>query len=378
MEVKHAVLGGRESVRVAVAQISPVYLDPCASAQRACAAIAEAAGNGADLVVFPEVWLAGYPYWTEGWDSPLPQWVDGRVRFHDAAVTISGEEVERLCAAARSAQVHVVMGMNEMDERPGARTVYNTLLYIGRDGSVLGRHRKLMPTFIERVFWGCGDERDLVTIDTDIGRIGGLICGEHLMTTTRAAMIAQGEHIHVAVFPGAFALHTGPQLEEPDGNGAFWGHFSVRAHAMEAGAFVVTGCGLIEDSDIPDNFPYKGRMNTGYARGGSCIVSPLGVFLAEPAYGPQILYADLRAAMIKAVKAILDSVGHYARRDVLRLLVNRAGRWTEADQSYAAPRPVIDRGEIRRAADRHEADEAEVEALAAAICDAPEPSRRGD
>jgi len=367
MADKHAVLGGRDSVRVAVAQISPVYLDPGASVERACNAIAEAAGNGAELVVFPEVWLAGYPYWTEGWDSPLPQWIEGRVRFHDAAVSASGEEVERLCTAARRANAHVVMGMNEMDERPGARTIYNSLLYIGRDGSVLGRHRKLIPTFIERVFWGFGDERDLVTVETDIGRIGGLICGEHLMTTTRAAMIAQGEHIHVAVFPGAFALHTGPQLEELDQAGCFWGHFSVRAHAMEAGAFVVTGCGLIDDADIADDFPYKGRMNTGYARGGSCVVSPLGVFLAEPAYGPQILYADLHAAMIKAVKAILDSVGHYARRDVLRLLVNRDGRWTDADQVHEPARPVIERGEIRRAAERHEADEEQVEALAERI-----------
>ncbi|MCC7410428.1 MAG: carbon-nitrogen hydrolase family protein [Gammaproteobacteria bacterium] len=368
MPPKQAVLGGRESVKVAVVQISPAYLDPRACVDRACAAIAEAAGNGAELVVFPEVWLAGYPYWTEGWDSPLPQWIDGRVRFHDAAVTVPGAEIDRLCAAARAANAHVVMGMNEMDERPGARTVYNTLLYIGRDGGVLGRHRKLIPTFIERVFWGFGDERDLTVVDTDIGRIGGLICGEHLMTTTRAAMIAQGEHIHVAVFPGAFALHTGPQLEEPDQSGCFWGHFSVRAHAMEAGAFVITGCGLIDDADIPDDFPYKDRMNTRYARGGSCVVTPLGVFLVEPTYGAQILYAELQSAMIKAVKAILDSVGHYARRDVLRLLVNRDGRWTEADQVAAAtPLPAFRRGELRRAADTHEVEEITVEEIAASL-----------
>lgn len=363
MTTKQPVLGGRERVKVAVAQISPAYLDPDACVERAAAAIGEAAANGAELVVFPEVWLAGYPYWTEGWDSALPQWIEGRVRFHDAAVTVPGAHVERLAAAARAANAHVVMGMNEMDERPGARTVYNTLLYIGRDGSVLGRHRKLIPTFIERVFWGGGDARDLVVVETDIGRLGGLVCGEHLMTTVRAAMIAQGEHIHVAVFPGAFALHTGPQLEELDRCGAFWGHFSVRAHAMEAGAFVIAACGIVDEADIPDDFPYKGRMNVGYAHGGSCVVSPLGVFLVEPTLGAQILYADLEAAMIKAVKAILDSVGHYARPDVVRLLVNRAGRWIEADRVTAAP-PVFDRGELRRAADAHEIDEGTVEALA--------------
>src|SRR5690606_5773128 len=132
---------------------------------------------------------------------------------------------------------------NELDPRPGVETIYNTLLFIGRDGRLLGRHRKLMPTFTERMFWGSGDGRDLVVFDTDLGRIGGLICGENLMTSARAAMIAQGEHIHVAVFPGSFQLHTGPRLQEPDSTGNFWGHFTTRSHAMEAGAFVLCACG---------------------------------------------------------------------------------------------------------------------------------------
>src|SRR5690606_10022930 len=106
-----------------------------------------------------------------------------------------------------------------------------------------------------------GDGRDLVVFDTDLGRIGGLICGENLMTQARAAMIAQGEHIHVAVFPGSFQLHTGPRLQEPDSTGSFWGHFTTRSHAMEAGAFVLCACGYIDPGDIPEDFPYRGRMN---------------------------------------------------------------------------------------------------------------------
>ena len=142
----------------------------------------------------------------------------------------------------------------------------------------MGRHRKTMPTFTERLFWGQGDASDLRVFDTDIGRLGGLICGEHLMTLVRAAMIGLGEEIHVAVFPGAFALHTGPQLEEWDaGHQAFWGHASVRAHALEAGAFVLSACGQISEADIPDDFPYKGRMNIGYAKGGSSVIAPLGI-----------------------------------------------------------------------------------------------------
>jgi len=349
-----AVLGGRESVKVAIAQVSPAFLDRQKSVERACATIREAGRNGAELIVFPEVWLSGYPYWTEGWDSNLPQWIEGRVRFRDAALVIPSEETDQLGQAAREAGAYVVVGCNELDPRPEAQTVYNTLLFIGRDGTIMGRHRKLMPTFTERMFWGMGDASDLVVFDTDIGRIGGLICGEHLMTLVRAAMIAQGEDFHIAVFPGSFALHCGPQLEEPDTQGLFWGHSSVRAHALEAGAFVVSACGYISEDDIPDDFPYKGRMNTSYAHGGSSIIAPLGIPLAGPEFGSQVIYAECQAAMIKAWKAIIDTVGHYSRPDVLRLLVRRDSGWVPAGSS---PLTRLPREAVQRAADRYEVAE---------------------
>lgn len=357
MTSKQPILGGREKVKVAIAQVSNRYLDRSASVTRATAVIKEAAENGAELVVFPEVWLAGYPYWTEGWDSNMPEWVEGRVRFHDAALVIPSEDTEQLAAAARNSGVHVVMGCNEMDERPGARTIYNTLLFIDREGKLLGKHRKLIPTFTERMFWGQGDSRDLAVFETDIGRIGGLICGENLMTTARAAMAAQGEHIHIAVFPGSFALHTGPKLEELDQNGYFWGNFAARAHAMEAGTFVIQACAYNDEADIPDDFPYKGKMNLEYAKGGSAVLSPLGVPLVEQQFGEQIIYAELQADMIKAVKAILDSVGHYDRPDVLRLLVRREQGWQRADTPYMPPEIAINSDSLRRAADAYEVDE---------------------
>jgi nitrilase len=270
--------------------------------------------------VFPEVWLSGYPYWTEGWDSPLQQWAGGRIRFRDAAIVAPSEDTERLGAAARKAGAYVVMGCNEMDSRPEVSTIYNALLFFDRDGRLMGRHRKTMPTFTERMFWGQGDASDLRVFDTDIGRLGGLICGEHLMTLVRAAMIGLGEEIHVAVFPGAFALHTGPRLEEWDaGHQAFWGHASVRAHALEAGAFVLSACGQITEADIPDDFPHKDHMNIGYAKGGSSIIAPLGIPLVGPIEGPAIVRAELQAWMIKAWKAIIDTNGHYARPDLLGL-----------------------------------------------------------
>jgi predicted amidohydrolase len=197
-----------------------------------------------------------------------------------------------------------------------------------------------------------------VVFDTEIGRIGGLICGEHLMTLVRASMIAQGEDIHVAVFPGAFELHTGPRLEEPEKMGCFWGHFEVRAHAFEAGAFVVSACAAINDDDVAADFPYKGRMNIGYANGGSEVVAPLGIALAGPTYGEAMVYAELEAWMIKATKAIVDTMGHYARPDVLRLLVRREQGWMQAGaaRDLSPLRAVLNDDALKRAADKRDVD----------------------
>jgi nitrilase len=226
---------------------------------------------------------------------------------------------------------------------------------------VLGRHRKLMPTFTERLFWGQGDARDLVVFDTDIGRLGGLICGEHVMTLARACLIAQGEDIHVAVFPGAFELHTGPQLEEPEHAGGS-GATSRCAHALEAGAFVVSGCAVLHDADVAAEFPYKGKMNIGYANGGSEVVAPLGIALAGPVYGEALVYAELEAWMIKATKAIADTMGHYARPDVLRLLVHGEQGWRPVGSArdLSPIRLALTDEALARAAEAHDVDPATV------------------
>jgi predicted amidohydrolase len=206
------------------------------------------------------------------------------------------------------------------------------------------------------VVWGNGDGTDLVSYQTDIGRIGGLICGEHLMPLIRARMVEQGEDFHVAVFPGAFALHTGPKLEEADNEGRFfWGHTLTRAHAMESGAFVLSSCGYMEPTDIPPDFPLRDTVNIAYARGGSQIVGPLGVPLVGPTLGDTILYHDCQAAMIKVWKAIIDTIGHYARPDIVRL------------EYLAGPRAAIEACEsatgsdLERIAERHGVSRGEVE-----------------
>jgi len=367
MNSEQKVLGGRRSVKVAVVQTPPVYLDRTKSVDRACAKIAEAAAKGAELVAFTETWLAGYPYWGEGWESQLQNWLPVRIRFYDNAVLIPSEDTERLCHAAAKANTHVVIGCNEMDSRRGVHTIYNTLLFIDRSGHILGRHRKTVPTFVERAVWGCGDGSDLVTYETDIGRIGGLICGEHLMTLIRARLIDQGEDFHIAVFPGAFSIHCGPKLEEPDLEGRFfWGHTSTRAHAMEAGAFVLSACGYFTANDLPADFPLRDTVNLDYAHGGSQIVAPVGIPLVPPTSGDAIIYAECQADMIKVWKALIDTVGHYARPDIVRLQYLKNGQQGFADlavEAFEKSAPQV----IEEHADRHEVSRQAVESAVARI-----------
>lgn len=184
------------------------------------------------------------------------------------------------------------------------------------------------------------------------------------MTLVRAAMIGLGEEIHVAVFPGAFALHTGPELEEWDADHkSFWGHASVRAHALEAGAFVISACGIIDDSDIPDSFPHKGKMNIRYARGGSSIIAPLGIPLVGPVEGPQIVHGQIEAWMIKAWKSIIDTTGHYSRPDLVRLTVSGHAPSRESVTAYRSLLEGTSPRELADAADAHEVEPARVEKL---------------
>jgi nitrilase len=355
------VLGGRASVKVAIVQTPPVFLDREKSIDRACAKIADAASQGAELVAFTETWLAGYPYWGEGWQSQLQDWLPVRVRFYDNAILIPSEDTERLCHAAAKANTHVVIGCNEMDSRTGVHTVYNTLLFIDRSGKILGRHRKTVPTFVERAVWGNGDGSDLVTYETDIGRIGGLICGEHLMTLVRARLIDQGEDFHIAVFPGAFSIHCGPKLEEPDLEGKyFWGHTSARAHAMEAGAFVLSACGYFTAKDLPSDFPLRDTVNLDYAHGGSQVVGPLGVPIVPPTSGDTILYAECHADMIKVWKALIDTTGHYARPDIVRLEYLKDGSQNSLEAAIRAFESASPRV-IEEIADRHEVSRAKLD-----------------
>jgi nitrilase len=295
-------------VRVAAAQLAPVFMDTAATIAKAVDAVREAARNGAEFVAFPEAFVPGYPFWAMALDpmsiNPFVQ------RLYAEAVRVPSPVLDPLCAAAREHQIALCLGMSE---RAGG-TLFNSQLFIGPDGAIVGCRRKLMPTSHERLVWGRGDGADLRLFDLPFARVGALICYEHANPLFRYALIGQGEEIHVATWPGLGGISTVVDA-------------AARHHAFEAQAFVVNVTSVV----TPEILAALGtggsiaKLQTG--GGYSAILSPRGDFLAGPAReGETILYADLDPALIDKAKSIVDTVGHYARPDVVRLHLNSAAQ----------------------------------------------------
>ncbi len=356
------ILGGKTSVRVAAVQAAPVFFNKDKTIAKACDLIRQAAAGGAELIAFPETFIPGYPaYFTCGPTTPADKFARYAIGLQDNAVVVGSEDTERLCQAARDAGAYVVVGVNELDDRVGSRTVYNTLVYIGADGSLLGRHRKLMPTFLERSYWGRGDGSDLRVFDTAIGRLGGLICWENHMVLVRAAMIHRGEELHVANWPGtlgraghrdAAALAERGYLSDS--------HFAIREHAFEAGAFVISVHGILRAEDIAAPWEWlkdDPAINYRWAVGGSAVVDPTGRYIAAPVFDTEtIVYADCEADLIKTAKAMFDSLGHYTRWDVVQLLVREDG-WSPEQALGEERRRAslrLPAAELRRLSERYE------------------------
>jgi aliphatic nitrilase len=301
----------------AVVQAAPVYLDREATIDKACRLIEEAAGKGARLIVFPETWVPGYPFWVFG---SLVVSSSLFVRLFKNAVEIPSPATDVLCEAAAQAGAYVVIGVNERDARFKG-SLYNTLLYIDDQGEILGAHRKLMPTHAERTVWGMGDGSGLYVFDTAVGRLGGLICWEHEMPLVRYAMYAAGEQVHASVWP-AFSS----QNHHID--------FGCRQYAFEGACFVVVACGYLTEALVPEELGIRGQAVLD-ANGGSGIIGPDGEYLAGPLYGKEdILYADIDLERIVAQKHLLDVTGHYSRPDVAQLLLHDEPR-----------RPLVEFGE---------------------------------
>jgi nitrilase len=313
----------RRTARIGAAQVAPVIFDVEATLEKTLKTVAEAGRLGLDLVVFPETYFTAYPYWRG--HVTVRQSTELAVRMMESAVRWNGPEMEAVARAARDAGTNVVIGINEKDDRTGSETIYNTLVFISRDGRILGRHRKLMPTHSERVYWGMGDARDLRVFDFDFARVGGLICYEHHMSLLRAALAFLGEEVHVAVWPGWWSMrgHLGAKYGDPT-NLRSEIDAAIREYAVENQAFVVSASWYLAPEAVPPDL--KELMGYNLAVGGSCVVNPSGLYLAEPVFGQEtIVWAEIDRKDRLLAKAYFDCAGHYSRFDVVNLQIQAFG-----------------------------------------------------
>ena len=298
------------AVKVACVQAEPVILDREATLDRLEQLAAEAAGNGAELVVFPETFIPVYP--SSRWAKAFAGWQDDGAKrvfaqIAQNSIAVGSPSERRIAAAAQELGVWLVTGVNEVEpERPG--TIYNSLLYHSPAGELVLHHRKLVPTNHERLVWGHGDGRGLHAVETGFGRIGGLICWENYMPLARFALYESGVEIYIA---------------STADDGDAWQATLVHI-ARESRAYVVSPCHFQRASSYPADFPLSSELEGAglLGRGGSAILGPDGSYLAGPLYDDEgILYAELDPSTLLAERQRFDPVGHYNRPDVLQLTV---------------------------------------------------------
>jgi nitrilase len=303
------------TVTIAAVQAASVLMDREATLDRAVELIVKAAADGARIVVFPEVFIPSTPVWV--YSQPIWERDDAwYAMLVDQAVTVPGPVTDRLGAAAQDASVYLVMGIDERE--PHGATIYNTILYFGPDGALLGKHRKLMPTGPEHTVWGMGDGSMLPVIDTPYGRLGGLICWENYMPLALFYLCASGVDIWVA-----------PTLDATDG----W-VTTMRHIALEGRCYVVGVNPCVHLDQIPADFPDRDRVwhphdgnDQWVEEGNSVIVDPNGTILAGPArHEETILTAEIELSAVHAARRYFDPVGHYHRPDIFQLTVDTRSR----------------------------------------------------
>ncbi len=284
----------------AAVQAAPEFMDREATVQKACHLIVRAAKNGAQLIVFPETWVPTYPFW----DMGRP---DAWLELYQNSVEVPSPATKQIGAAAKKAKAYVVLGINERDAKTKG-TLYNSMLYFGPDGNVLGVHRKLMPSVSERLVWGMGDGSGLHIFDTPLGRLGGLICWEHEMTLVKYAMYARGEQLHASVWPAWTFQRDHIQ-------------FGTRQYAYEGKSFVIVSCGVLSADAVPERWRGPGTASGRVADGGSAIIAPDGSYVAAPVYDEEtVVYGDIDLRKVALAKREVDVAGHYSRPDVVQLL----------------------------------------------------------
>jgi nitrilase len=296
------------ALKAAVVQAAPVLFDTPKTLAKLAERTREAASMGADLVVFPEAFVGGYPKGLDFGARLGSRSAEGREefrRYYESAIDLPGKDAARLGEIARANGVHLVVGVIERD----GGTLYCTALTYGPSGGLLSKHRKLMPTALERLVWGFGDGSTIGVTETPIGRIGSVICWENYMPLLRAAMYAQGVELYCA-----------PTVDDRE----TWLP-AMRMIALEGRCFVISACQYLTRADAPADYaPIQGNdPKTVLIRGGSCIIDPLGNVLVEPDFtGETIEVAELDRRIIARGKYDLDVVGHYARPDVFKLTVD--------------------------------------------------------
>ncbi len=304
------------SIKAAIIQKPPVLLHRDATIAGALQSIAEAAEAGAALLVFPEAFIPGYPTWIwrlkPGGDMALSGELHARLR--DNAVDIDRGDLDALQQAAAKHKVTIVCGMTEIDSAFSGTTLFNTVVIIGADGTLLNRHRKLIPTNPERMVWGPGDATGLRVVDTPVGRIGSLICWENYMPLARYALYAQNIDIYVA-----------PTWD----TGEAW-LASMRHIAREGGCWVLGTATALMGSDLPADFPERDRLfksDEWICEGGAVVVKPSGAIAAGPLHcSTDILYAEIDVEAAHRARRSLDVCGHYSRPDIFEFSVDRRPR----------------------------------------------------
>lgn len=285
----------------------------------------EAAAGGAELIVFPETWLPGYPAWLDScrdaalWDHAPVKAIFARIA--ENSVAIPGPEFDHLQATARDVGATLVVGLSErVDRGAGRGTLYNSLVTIGPDGRLLNHHRKLMPTYTERLIWGAGDVEGLRAVDTPAGRVSALVCWEHWMPLARQALHESGEGIHVAVWPTVHELHQ----------------VASRQYAFEGRCFVLASGGLMKAAALPPELePHPDRVggpDQWVLRGGSAIIGPDGRYVVEPIFDrPALVTAELDLGRNRQESMTLDVTGHYHRPELFDFRPLRSGRRPAGD-----------------------------------------------
>ncbi|TVQ32888.1 MAG: carbon-nitrogen hydrolase family protein [Phycisphaeraceae bacterium] len=301
-------------MRIAIAQIAPVFLDRAATCEKAAQWIRDAAAENARLVCFGETLVPAYPLWLDRTDGARFE-SDLQKQFHarylDQAVDLEAGDLATVQAAAKKHGVNVVIGVAERPRDRGGHTIFCSRVFINETGAIASVHRKLMPTYEERLAWGVGDGAGLVTHRIDEFTVGALNCWENWIPLARAALHAQGEDLHIALWPGAERLTRD----------------STRFFALEGRSFVISASCIIREQDLPADLPERIRIaqkGEVLYSGGSCVAAPDGSWLVEPVVNEErLIIADLDHAHVRRERQNFDPAGHYTRPDVLRLTVDR-------------------------------------------------------